>query len=118
MRTRLAASHDSQAGHTNSCRADGIALDYQQRIKRLDATRLRIEEAYRRGILHPVDVEASYAGLFLQAVVAYETSMEDFVLGLMARPGGVVSGNSSIRGRIKVRGYSHAQQLTSGPGGR
>jgi hypothetical protein len=61
-------------------------------------------------------VEASYTGLFLQAVVAYESTIEAFVLGLMVRPGGVASSSNAIRARVNVRSYAHALELASGPG--
>ncbi len=102
----------------SSKRASAIAAQFHNRVQRLDRTRHRIEHAYSLGLLHLVDVEASYAGLFLQVVLAYETAMEDFVLGLLVRPGGVASQDPNVRGRISVRSYSHAHDLASGPGGR
>jgi len=102
----------------SSRKANAIAGEFHKRVQRLDRTRHRIEQAYSRGLLHLVDVEASYSGLFLQVVLAYESAMEDFVLGLLVRPGGVASQDPNVRGSVSVRSYSHAHDLASGPGGR
>lgn len=98
----------------SSRKASSIAGDFQRKVLNLDATRNRIEEAYLRRLLHLKDVESSYAGLFLQLVVAYETAIEDFVLGLLVRPGGVKS-SKGYRARVTVRSYGHAQKLAGGP---
>lgn len=96
--------------------ANRIALDFHSKLMRLDSTRQRIEQACHAGSLHQVDVEASYTGLFLQAVVAYESTIEAFVLGLMVRPGGIASSNRAVRARVSVRSYAHALELACGPG--
>lgn len=100
----------------SSRNASQLAGDFQGKVTRLDTTRRRIEGAHSAGVLHQVDVEASYTGLFLQAVVAYEATIEDFVLGLMVRPGGVSSSDRTVRARVSVRSYAHALELASGPG--
>ena len=102
----------------SSRKASDVAFEFQRRVARLDSTRQRIELAYGAGHLHVVDVEASYAGLFLQAVVAYETAIEDFVLGLLVRPGGVKSKDNQVRARVNVRSFKHALELAAGPGSR
>lgn len=102
----------------SSRKASGVAAEFQRRVARLNSTRERIELAHRAGVLHVADVEASYAGLFLQAVVAYETAIEDFVLGLLVRPGGVKSKDAKVRARVTVRSFAHALELASGPGSR
>lgn len=102
----------------SSRKASAIASSFQVKALRLNETRRRIEGSYAAGKLRLADVESTYAGLFLQLVVSYETAVEDFVLGLLVRPGGVTSGRADVRGRIKVRSYAHALQIASGPGGR
>jgi len=102
----------------SSKRADAIAAAFRSKVARLDRTRQRIEVAYRRGILRLSDVEASYSGLFLQVVLAYEAAMEELVLGLLVKPGGVASRHQHVRGSVSVRSYEHAIKLASGPGGR
>lgn len=101
-----------------SRKARDIAVKFQRKINRLDETRRRIEAARLSGNLHLADVEATYAGLFLQAVVAYETAIEDFVLGLLVRPGGIRSTHKDVRARVNVRNYAHAMELAGGPGSK
>lgn len=96
--------------------ASEIAARFTRRVKSLDKTRLRIELAYQKHGLRLCDAESSYAGLFLQAVLAYEAAMEELVLGLIVRPGGVISANAGVKPRVQVRSYSHALELASGPG--
>lgn len=99
-----------------SRKASDISKRFSAKALVLDGTRNRVELAYQAGHLRLADVESSYAGLFLQAVLAYEAAIEDFVLGMMVRPGGVVSGLAGVRSRVKVRSYSHALDLASKPG--
>jgi hypothetical protein len=101
-----------------SKKATSIAIAFQKSAARLDATRVRVEQAHAAGKLRVKDVEATYTGLFLQIVLAYETALEAFVLGLLVRPGGIESAHARVRGRLKVRSYSHALQLASGPKSR
>jgi hypothetical protein len=75
-----------------------------------------MERAYVQRSLRIEDVEAAYAGLFLQVVLGYEAAIEDFVLGLLVRPGGVASSSSHVRSHVQVRSYAHARKLVSGPG--
>lgn len=100
----------------NSRRADSLARDFSKKIVRLDSIRGRVEACYRTKGLRLDDVEATYAGLFLQAVVAYESTIEEFVLGLMVRPGGVMSSRPHVRSRMTVRSYAHASELAAGAG--
>lgn len=100
-----------------SRQANQIATAFRNKAIRLDNTRARVEEAFARGHLRVSDVEVTYAGLFLQLVVGYETAVEEFVLGLMVRPGGVASAAANVRGRLQVRNYAHARQVAAGPGG-
>lgn len=102
----------------SSRKAKEVAEQFHAKVTRLNRTRERIEHAHRQGLLRVTDVETSYSGLFLQVVLAYETAMEDFVLGLLVKPGGIVSEDSSVRGSVNVRSYAHAHELASGPGGR
>lgn len=97
-----------------SRKASEIAKAFSRHVKRLDGTRTRIEDAHKLGLLHVADVEASYGGLFLQALVAYEAAVEDFFLGLLVRPGGVVSAVPGVRARLTVRSYGHALELAAG----
>lgn len=100
----------------SSRKASQISLDFRRRIARLNDIRERLERAYVGRHLRLEDVEASYAGLFLQVVLGYEAAIEDFVLGLLVRPGGVASAAVGVRSHVKVRSYSHARKLVSGPG--
>lgn len=102
----------------SSRKADEIAIDFKKRLTRLNGTRQRIEQAHSDGHLHLIDVETAYSSLFLQAVVNYETAVEQFCLGLVVRPGGVRSTKPDVRARVTVRSYSHALDLANGPGGR
>lgn len=94
--------------------ASDVAARFARRIRSLDKTRNRIEDAYLNHQLRLCDAESTYAGLFLQAVLAYEAAMEQLILGLIVRPGGFVS--VGVRPRVQVRSYAHALELASGPG--
>lgn len=98
----------------SSRRAGDIASAFSRHVTRLNGTRVRIEAAHRHGLLHVADVEASYGGLFLQALVAYEATVEDFFLGLLVRPGGVASIDPKVRARVTVKSYEHALELAAG----
>lgn len=93
-----------------------LAQKFNKKVVGLDSIRGRVEACYASGGLRVTDVEAMYAGLFLQVVVAYEATIENFVLGLMVRPGGVHSANPRIKSRVRVRSYSHALAVAAGPG--
>jgi hypothetical protein len=99
-----------------SRKADEIAKVFARKVASLDLTRSRIETAYSKRVLRLKDVESSYNGLFLQAVLAYESAMEDLVLGLIVKPDGVRSLHANVRPRIEVRSYAHALELASGAG--
>jgi hypothetical protein len=99
-----------------SRKASEIAVRFTKKVTELDKTRARIELAYNKHHLLLRDVESSYAGLFLQAVLAYETAMEDLIIGLIVHPGGLASSTAGIGPRLKVRSYLHALELAAGPG--
>lgn len=99
-----------------SRRADRIARSFFSKVKRLDNTRRRIEAAFRNEAIRLSDVESTYTGLYLQAVLAYEAAIEALVLGLLVRPGGIRSMDPHVRARVTVRSYAHALELASGPG--
>jgi hypothetical protein len=100
----------------SSRKAASLADAFSRKVARLNSTRERVETCYLGKGLRLGDVEAMYAGLFLQAVVAYESTIESFILGLMVKPGGVKSSNPKVRSRVKVRSYSHALEVAAGPG--
>ena len=102
----------------SSRKASELASEFRKRLERLDETRNRIELAHAAKHLRIVDVEAAYAGLFLQVIVAYESTLEAFVLGLLVRPGGLVSADPNVRGSVRVRTFAHALKLTAGPNAR
>ncbi|WP_140655483.1 hypothetical protein [Rhodanobacter glycinis] len=99
-----------------SRKASEIAVRFTKKVTDLNKTRARIEVAYDNHHLLLRDVESSYAGLFLQAVLAYEIAMEDLIIGLIVHPGGLASSSSGVGPRLKVRSYLHALELAAGPG--
>jgi hypothetical protein len=98
-----------------SSKAANLAMAFGRAIGRLNRTRVRADDAWSRGVLRGQDIEVFYCGLFLQLVVAYEACIEEFVLGLIVRPGGVQSSVAGVSGRLSVRSYVHALSLASGP---
>lgn len=92
-----------------------LASKFSRAVGRLDNTRIRADQARVRGLLRIRDIEVFYSGLFLQLVVAYEACIEEFVLGLVVRPGGVESSVAGVSGKLSVRSYAHALSLASGP---
>lgn len=97
-------------------KASKLARQFIDRVAEFDATRGRLESALLAGELTLGDVESAYAGLFLQVVVAYEATIEDFMLGIIVRPGGVSSARQDVKARLWAADVEHARELVAGYG--
>lgn len=89
-----------------------------RRLKKLDATRRRVESLCVHGHLSRGALEHVYEGLFLNAHRAFEGFIEDLFIGLLVENGGCCSVRGDIQPRLSVRSHAVARDLVLGPRAR
>ena len=84
------------------------------RFRALESTRKRIEGLAHKNALLPTDVQQVYEALFVNAVTAFESFLEDLFIGLLV--GGVATGQGRFSRRVTVTTSQIARELVTGAG--
>lgn len=86
-----------------------LANDFAAKLRILDATRVKVESLLSTAQLDRTDVEAVYAGLFIDAFTSFEALIEQLFLGLF--DGSLRSVTQPTKGLFKIKPSAHSREV-------
>lgn len=86
--------------------------EFLKKLKALNDTRIKFENAFSNSIIQDVDIRQAYAGLYLDLFTEFENLIEELFLGILK--GDVKPNNSLVRSKIKIKPISELENIMHG----